>query len=171
MQISLSEKVRIAFPVADLNALLSKHAEDLLPFIRISSHEGDSVAEGPQSTFEEAVTSAGLVPSAQIRMLAVLIGRTRHGHQDGPSIRLPIRWETSGYRVLFNEFHGFFVTHSATSKESTLGLEGTYDVPIPLRGDEAMDSLCRRAARRACRNLLENLKVAVEEVLSEKALR
>ncbi|MBI4730449.1 MAG: SRPBCC family protein [Acidobacteria bacterium] len=155
----LQESVRVGCPLGVVAEILAHRPGDWLrPFLRIASHEGDAVGTKLRATLGRAPGG----PLAMRKAVLVTLGEPEISEE---SVVVPVRWEAAGYRALFPVFEGRFLLRPAGDGETEVALSGRYDPPGSVVGDVVDRLVARRAAEVSVRNLLENLRVAVEELV------
>jgi len=153
----IDEGIEIACPVEELFSLFTLERIDWIwPFLRLAAHEGDLVAGRARRQHPEK--PAG--------------GRTVSFDRDGQSlliesgaIEIPIRWRNHGYQWVFTTLEGRLLLKAIDEDHAELRIQGTCD-----SFDETTDATPDGSDRSAVRNLLLNLRTAVEADSSQKAL-
>jgi hypothetical protein len=153
----IDESIEIACPVEELFSLFTLERIDWIwPFLRLAAHEGDLVAGRARRQLPEK--PAG--------------GRTVSFDRDGQSfliesgaIEIPFRWRNQGYQWVFSTLEGRLLLKAVDDDHSELRIQGTSDGI-----EETVDAAPDGADRHAVRNLLLNLRTAVEADSSQKAM-
>jgi hypothetical protein len=154
----IDEGIEIACPVEDLFSLFTLERIDWLwPFLRLAAHEGD-LAAGRARTLTDAKGSRSRVVSFEREGQSLLV--------ESGAIEIPIRWRNQGYDQVFSTLDGRILLSAVGDDRAELRIQGTCDA-----ADQNRDENSRIGAdRSAVRNLLSNLRTAVEADSSQKAL-
>lgn len=158
---NLVERLTIRCPTEALAEVLTHRPEGWLrPFLRIAGHEGESLGA------KLGVPGAAPKIVARRKAVAVSVGDPAEVPEaDGEETEIPLRWECSGYRLVFPLLEGRFLLRRLSDDFTELALEGLYEAPGWVIGDLNGRMFADRVARTCVHNLLANLRAAVEEAV------
>ncbi|MGZ6557109.1 MAG: hypothetical protein ACXVEY_09730 [Actinomycetota bacterium] len=161
----VEERVAIARPADEVYQLLThEEPEWLLPFLRIAAHNGE------QAGFE---LRARLRAQAKLRSegpktMVISLGNASVD-VDAGVVEIPFHWEAAGYKSIFPLLDGRLLV-KAIGEHTELVLQGEYRTPPPVSGDLDDTLVAHHAAQVAVRDLLSNLRTAMEDESSRKDL-
>lgn len=162
----IEERVAISRPADEIYQLLTHdEPEWLLPFLRIAAHNGE------QAGFDLRARLRGqprLRSEAEKRIVVSLGNATVN--VDGGTVEIPFRWESGGYKSVFPVLDGTLVIRTVDEERTEVILEGAYQTPAPVSGDLDDTLVAHHAAQTAVKDLLSNLRSAMEEESSRKDL-
>ncbi len=151
----ISKSVRVDRSLEDLASLLGTRPPDwLIPFASIAVHTGEAAGA------RRAGVSATSGPRRARRIVIDLDDVPQH--DAGSRVDAGIRWEASGFRWTFSSFNGRIVATRESVGSCEISIEGDYELPASVKGNQGRRSAAV-AADTAAQMLLSTLKDAVEE--------
>jgi len=162
----IEERVTIARPMDEVYQLLSHDdAEWLQPFIRIAAHKGEKAG----GDLRARLRSQAEQPSDQPRVVTITVGAPSV-LVEGAAIEVPVHLELTGYSNVFSLFHGRLLVSEGEPSHTTLTLNGTFQPPPSMTGALDDTLVAQHAAQTAVRDLIDNLRIAMEDESSMKGM-
>ena len=155
---TVEERVTIDRAVDEVYRLLShEETEWLQPFLRLAAHRGEQAGADLRARLKPGSSARVEGP----RTVDVALGRPTV-LVDGNAIEIGIRIETNGYRCVFTSLEARMLLAKSAEDKTSLSLLGAYREPEPLTGGIDDSLVAQHAAQTTVRDLLENLRVAME---------
>ena len=155
---SVEERVTIDRPVDEVYRLLShEETEWLQPFLRLAAHRGEQAG----SELRARLKPGSSVRADGPRTVDVTLGRPTV-LVEGNAIEIPARIETDGYRNVFISLDARLLLSKSPDDKTSLSLLGAYQEPEPMTGGIDDSLVAQHAAQTTVRDLLDNLRVAME---------
>ena len=155
---TVEERVTIDRPVDEVYRLLShEETEWLQPFLRLSAHRGELAGSALRVRLKPGLS----VRTDGPRTVSVTLGRPTV-LVEGKAIEIGIQIETNGYRCVFPSLDARLLVSKSDDDKTSLSLLGAYREPEPLTGGIDDSLVAQHAAQTTVRDLLDNLRVAME---------
>ena len=156
---TLEERVTIARPMDEVYQMLSHDdAEWLQPFVRIAAHKGEKAGGDLRARLQAHVEEQVDQP----RVVTITVGEPSM-LVEGAAIEVPIHLELTGYSNVFSAFHGRLLVSEAEPNRTMVTLGGTFQPPTSMTGALDDTLVAQHAAQTAMRDLIDNLRIAMED--------
>ena len=155
---TVEERVTIDRPVDEVYRLLShEETEWLQPFLRLAAHRGEQAGADLRARLKPGMVSRSDGP----RTVIVTLGRPTV-LVEGNAIEIGVHIDTNGYRCVFPALEARMLLSKSADDKTSLSLLGAYREPEPLTGGIDDSLVAQHAAQTTVRDLLDNLRVAME---------
>ena len=155
---TVEERVTIDRPVDEVYRLLShEETEWLQPFLRLAAHRGEQAGSELRARLKPGTSARADGP----RTVDVTLGRPTV-LVEGNAIEIPVRIDTNGYRCVFSTLEARLLLSKSPDEKTSLSLLGAYHEPDPVTGGIDDSLVAQHAAQTTVRDLLDNLRVAME---------
>jgi hypothetical protein len=155
---TVDERVTIDRPVDQVYQLLSHdETEWLQPFLRLAAHRGEQAGADLRARLKPGLSARADGP----RTIGVTLGRPTV-LVEGNAIEIGIHIETQGYRCVFPKLEARLLISKSGENKTSLSLVGGYGEPEPFTGGIDDSLVAQHAAQTTVRDLLDNLRVAME---------
>ena len=155
---TVEERVTIDRPVDEVYQLLShEETEWLQPFLRLAAHRGEQAGADLRARLKPGTASRAEGP----RTITATLGRPTV-LVEGNAIEIGIHVDTNGYRCVFPSLEARMLLSKSDEDKTSLSLLGAYGEPEPMTGGIDDSLVAQHAAQTTVRDLLDNLRVAME---------